>query len=81
MHPSSKRSRHAVLVLGIVTMLAVVAVAGPLARRADAHVVNIGQFVDPLPVPRLRHTDFPRPRDRRTDLQDRDEPVQAEDGP
>jgi len=51
MHPSSKRSRHAALVLGIVTMLAVVAVAGPLARRADAHVVNIGQFVDPLPIP------------------------------
>ena len=51
MYVSSKHSRHAALVLGIVAMLALVAVAGPLARRADAHVVNISQFADPLPIP------------------------------
>lgn len=51
MYALSKHSRHAVLVLGIVVILALVAVAGPLVGHADAKVVKISQFVDPLPIP------------------------------
>jgi spore coat protein A len=51
MHASATHSRYAALVLGIVTILALVTVAGPLAGRADAHLVKISQFADPLPIP------------------------------
>jgi spore coat protein A, manganese oxidase len=53
MYASAKHSRHAAVVFGVVTLLALVAAAGPLARGAGARQVRIGQFVDPLPIPAL----------------------------
>jgi spore coat protein A len=44
------RTRHLALVLSVLA-LALVAFAGPLARSADARLVSIRQFVDPLPIP------------------------------
>jgi len=53
MSTSSKYSRPAAIVMGLATIIALLAAMGPLAGAALARTVTIAKFADPLPIPAL----------------------------
>ena len=61
MSQRSTQSRRRMVTLGVAAMVALFAVAGPLAAVAGAHKVSITKFAEPLPIPALAQPLFVDP--------------------